>query len=131
MRGTVIARDIQLPDVASGRRRLRPREVTCGNGIRRGIIVSLFNRSKANKEPDWTAMEGEKRTVSDEIGRRQFANRRANNGKDRKDLYTENWDGSEYKGGSFNILSLVAALFVLVPVALLIFAYTSYGTLWG
>lgn len=49
MRGTVIARDIQLPDVASGRRRLRPREVTCGNGIRRGIIVSLFNRSKANK----------------------------------------------------------------------------------
>ena len=50
MRGTVIARDmLQLPDVASGRRRLRPREVTCGNGIRRGIIVSLFNRSKASK----------------------------------------------------------------------------------
>eukprot|EP00223_Ostreococcus_mediterraneus_P009950 CAMPEP_0179630778 /NCGR_PEP_ID=MMETSP0932-20121108/6073_1 /TAXON_ID=548131 ORGANISM="Ostreococcus mediterraneus, Strain clade-D-RCC2596" /NCGR_SAMPLE_ID=MMETSP0932 /ASSEMBLY_ACC=CAM_ASM_000582 /LENGTH=125 /DNA_ID=CAMNT_0021500249 /DNA_START=98 /DNA_END=471 /DNA_ORIENTATION=- len=102
------------------------REVSVPLAGRQAVIVNLFNK---NKEPDWDGMENKKRTVSDEIGRRQFANRRANNGKDRKDLYTDNWDGSEYKGSSFNILSVVAGLFVLVPVGLLAFAYTSYGTL--
>ena len=29
---------------------------------------------------------------------RRAANLAANNGKERKDLYTDNWDGSEYKG---------------------------------
>jgi hypothetical protein len=42
-----------------------------------------------------------------------------------------NWDGSEYKGSSFNILTLLGLLFVLVPVAGLAFAYQSYGVLWG
>lgn len=35
------------------------------------------------------------------------------------------------QGSPFNILTLLAALFVLVPVAGLAFAYTSYGVLWG
>uniref|UniRef100_A0A7R9T639 Uncharacterized protein n=1 Tax=Ostreococcus sp. 'lucimarinus' TaxID=242159 RepID=A0A7R9T639_9CHLO len=104
------------------------REASKNVAGRQSVVANIF---KKNKEPDWDAMERRPRTVSEEIGRRQFANRRANNGKDRKDLYTDNWDGSEYKGSSFNILSLVAALFVLVPLGLLIFAYTSYGTLWG
>lgn len=43
----------------------------------------------------------------------------------------DNWDGSEYKGSSFNILTLLGLLFVLVPVAGLAFAYQSYGVLWG
>ncbi|KXZ44385.1 hypothetical protein GPECTOR_68g356 [Gonium pectorale] len=62
---------------------------------------------------------------------RRQANLIANNGKERKDLYTDNWDGSEYKGSPFNILTLVGALFILTPVAGLVFAYWSYGTLWG
>jgi hypothetical protein len=40
-------------------------------------------------------------------------------------------DGSEYKGSPFNILSLLAALFILTPLLGLVFAYWSYGTLWG
>ena len=72
-----------------------------------------------------------KRTVREELQRRREANEAANNGKDRKDLYTENWDGSEYKGSPFNILNFIAALFVLVPVLGLAFAYWSYGDLWG
>lgn len=43
----------------------------------------------------------------------------------------DNWDGSEYKGSRWNILSVLALLFFLVPVAGLAFAYTSYGVLWG
>lgn len=45
--------------------------------------------------------------------------------------YTNNWDGSEYKGSQFNILTLLAVLFVLTPVAGLAFAKLTYGTLWG
>lgn len=55
----------------------------------------------------------------------------ANNGKERKDLYTDNWDGSEYKGSQFNILNLLVVLFIGVPVLGLVFAYQTYGTLWG
>lgn len=62
---------------------------------------------------------------------RRAANRAANNGKERKDLYTDNWDGSEYKGSPFNILTLLALLFVATPVAGLAFAKLTYGTLWG
>ena len=72
-----------------------------------------------------------KRTVREELQRRRDANEAANNGKDRKDLYTDNWEGSEYKGSQFNILNLLVALFVLVPVLGLAFAYLSYGDLWG
>ena len=120
---------------------------------------------------------------------RRQANLAANGGKERKDLYTDNWDGSEYKargsaaaaadaaadaaaaacaglpgagqrlvsvsedsstgaqvqramhdarlplatpqGSRWNILTVLALLFLAVPVAGLGFAYWSYGTLWG
>ena len=62
---------------------------------------------------------------------RRQANLAANNGKERKDLYTDNWDGSEYKGSGFNILTLLALLAVLAPILGLFFAYQSYGELWG
>lgn len=62
---------------------------------------------------------------------RRQANLAANNGLERKDLYTANWAGSEYRGSRWNILTLVGALFVLTPVAGLVFAYVTYGTLWG
>ena len=43
---------------------------------------------------------------------------KANNGKERKDLYTDNWDGAEYKGPLASphpcsvMIMLIRALFV-------------------
>ena len=62
---------------------------------------------------------------------RREANRLANNGKERKDLYSENWDGSEYKGSKFNVLTVILIASVLAPAAGLVFAYTTFGVLWG
>jgi hypothetical protein len=62
---------------------------------------------------------------------RKEANRLANNGKERKDLYTANWDGAEYKGSKFNILTVIALVSVLTPLLGLVFAYTTFGVLWG
>eukprot|EP00891_Asterochloris_glomerata_P002084 jgi/Astpho2/2084/Aster-00571 len=50
---------------------------------------------------------------------------------ERKDLYTDAWAGDKWKGSKFNILSLVVILFLLTPVAGLVFAYVTYGSLWG
>eukprot|EP00195_Chlamydomonas_chlamydogama_P015589 CAMPEP_0202902058 /NCGR_PEP_ID=MMETSP1392-20130828/16133_1 /ASSEMBLY_ACC=CAM_ASM_000868 /TAXON_ID=225041 /ORGANISM="Chlamydomonas chlamydogama, Strain SAG 11-48b" /LENGTH=98 /DNA_ID=CAMNT_0049588741 /DNA_START=14 /DNA_END=307 /DNA_ORIENTATION=- len=36
------------------------------------------------------------RTVREELEYRRQANLAANNGRERKDLYTDNWDGSEW-----------------------------------
>eukprot|EP00241_Pyramimonas_parkeae_P009932 CAMPEP_0114255106 /NCGR_PEP_ID=MMETSP0058-20121206/17372_1 /TAXON_ID=36894 /ORGANISM="Pyramimonas parkeae, CCMP726" /LENGTH=132 /DNA_ID=CAMNT_0001369443 /DNA_START=73 /DNA_END=468 /DNA_ORIENTATION=- len=59
------------------------------------------------------------------------ANEAANNGKERKDLYSDAWDGDVYKGKEkVNILTVLIALFIGVPVLGLIFAYQSYGVLW-
>jgi hypothetical protein len=55
----------------------------------------------------------------------------ANNGVDRKDLYTDNWDGSEYKGSALNIGTVLAFIAVAAPLAGLYFAYATYGVLWG
>eukprot|EP01024_Parvocaulis_polyphysoides_P047538 TRINITY_DN4505_c2_g1_i2.p1 TRINITY_DN4505_c2_g1~~TRINITY_DN4505_c2_g1_i2.p1 ORF type:complete len:144 (-),score=17.33 TRINITY_DN4505_c2_g1_i2:301-732(-) len=46
-------------------------------------------------------------------------------------LYSENWEGGEYVGKKWNILTLILALTALVPLAVLIFAYFTYGELWG
>ncbi|KAK9805148.1 hypothetical protein WJX72_001994 [[Myrmecia] bisecta] len=83
---------------------------------------------------DWykqTRELSQPRTVREELERRRKANLEANNGRERKDLYTDAWDGDKYKGSRFNILTLLALLFVLTPVAGLAFAYFTYGTLWG
>lgn len=72
-----------------------------------------------------------RRSPSSLAERWKAANWAANNGRERKDLYTDNWDGSEYKGSPFNMLSLLAVLFVATPVAGLAFAYFTYGDLWG
>lgn len=62
---------------------------------------------------------------------RRKANWEANNGLERKDLYTDNWDGDKYKGGAVNILSVIVVVSVLTPLAGLAFAYLTYGRLWG
>lgn len=53
------------------------------------------------------------------------------NANDRRDLYTDNWEGDEYKGSAINTLSVLAAISILTPLIGLIFAYFSYGRLWG
>jgi hypothetical protein len=63
--------------------------------------------------------------------RRRKANFEANNGKERKDLYTDNWDGDSYKGSQINVLTVLAAVTVLAPLIGLYFAFQSYGVLWG
>jgi hypothetical protein len=59
------------------------------------------------------------------------ANWEANKGKERKDLYTEKWDGAEYKGSPINVLTIILIVSVLTPLIGVIFALRSYGTLWG
>jgi hypothetical protein len=66
-----------------------------------------------------------------ELEWRRQANLEANNGKERKDLYTDNWDGDVYKGRKLNVLTVILLASVLAPLAGLIFAYQTYGVLWG
>jgi len=40
-------------------------------------------------------------------------------------------DGDSYKGGSVNILTILVAISILTPLAGLIFAYNTFGVLWG
>ena len=40
-------------------------------------------------------------------------------------------DGSVYKGSKFNVLTVVALASILTPLAGLVFAWWSYGVLWG
>lgn len=50
---------------------------------------------------------------------------------DRADLYTDNWGGDKWKGGKVNVLSIILAVSILVPLGGLLFAYLTFGTLWG
>jgi len=43
----------------------------------------------------------------------------------------EHRDGDVYKGSRFNVLTVVAAVSILTPLAGLVFAWWSYGRLWG
>lgn len=80
---------------------------------------------------DWYAATREASrpsTVREDLARRRAVNDVAY--RDRR-LNSDAWEGSEYKGGRWNILTLLAALFVLVPVLGLAFAFQTYGVLWG
>lgn len=80
---------------------------------------------------DWYAATREAAkpsTMREEIARRKAVNDVAY--RDRR-LNSDAWEGSEYKGSRWNILTFLAALFVLVPVLGLGFAYQTYGVLWG
>lgn len=70
-------------------------------------------------------------STREQLERYKKANREANNGREREDLYTDNWDGDVYKGGKVNILSVLIAVSILAPIAGLVFALQTYGTLWG
>lgn len=53
------------------------------------------------------------------------------NRNDRRDLYTDQWDGDEYKGSPFNILTFLIVVAVGTPAIGIWFALSSYGTVWG
>eukprot|EP00887_Chlorella_sp_A99_P003001 scaffold9.g3001.t1 len=42
-----------------------------------------------------------------------------------------NWDGDVYLGGRWNELTILYLIFLLVPLAGLVFAWATYGTLWA
>ena len=46
-------------------------------------------------------------------------------------LYSENWDGDYYIGSGFNIMTVLLLTAFLVPAGGLLFAWASYGSLWG
>ena len=50
---------------------------------------------------------------------------------DREDLYTENWGGDKWKGDKVNVLSIIVAVSIIVPLVGLAFAYLTFGKLWG
>lgn len=64
-------------------------------------------------------------------GERTQANLEANKGKERKDLYTDNWAGAEYQGSPVNTLSVIVVISLLAPLLGIAFAYLSYGKVWG
>jgi hypothetical protein len=47
-----------------------------------------------------------------------------------KYLYSHNWQGDVYVGSNWNILTLIMGLTLFVPLAGLLFAWLSFGTLW-
>eukprot|EP01026_Neomeris_dumetosa_P027638 TRINITY_DN2245_c0_g2_i1.p3 TRINITY_DN2245_c0_g2~~TRINITY_DN2245_c0_g2_i1.p3 ORF type:complete len:146 (-),score=18.17 TRINITY_DN2245_c0_g2_i1:287-724(-) len=46
-------------------------------------------------------------------------------------LYSDNWAGGEYVGKQWNIMTFVLLTSFVVPVLGLLFAYFTYGSLWG
>lgn len=86
-------------------------------------------------------------TVKAESGRSTYSTRRTNViaaavkkvnsekgaarfGPDSARYGTSNWDGDHYLGGRWNALSIGYLIFLLTPLAGLVFAYLTYGTLW-
>lgn len=118
----------------------------CGNSLRHRQRRTITAAKAGNRKDDnstttvtygrdWysqTRQAMDSRTSArEQLERYRRANREANNGREREDLYTDNWDGDVYKGGKVNILSVLIAVSILAPLAGLLFALQTYGTLWG
>mmetsp|Transcript_19591 Transcript_19591/g.46774 ORF Transcript_19591/g.46774 Transcript_19591/m.46774 type:complete len:280 (+) Transcript_19591:80-919(+) len=122
----------------SGTERLR--YVRDGINLRRSSDVSLFfTREPLITADDVTAAAG---TVEAEAGEQEAAaaaeaaaaRPRPSHGgqeRDREDLYSANWDGDQYRGSNWNVLTVGLGLAILVPILGLGFAAATYGTLWG
>lgn len=46
-------------------------------------------------------------------------------------LVSANWDGDVYRGGRWNVMTLLAAVGLATPLLGLLFAWATYGSLWG
>eukprot|EP00468_Gymnochlora_sp_CCMP2014_P010213 CAMPEP_0167754908 /NCGR_PEP_ID=MMETSP0110_2-20121227/8533_1 /TAXON_ID=629695 /ORGANISM="Gymnochlora sp., Strain CCMP2014" /LENGTH=123 /DNA_ID=CAMNT_0007640843 /DNA_START=10 /DNA_END=378 /DNA_ORIENTATION=- len=87
----------------------------------------------AAEDDDWYARTKnpyQGRTESEELERRQEANRRVNGRREREDLYSDSWAGDEYRGSSFNILTVLILVSVGAPIIGVTFALATYGKLW-
>ncbi len=116
---------------------------TCPNYLQQRRVRTITKAGPKNDKSnttvtygrDWYSQTREamnsKTSAREQLERYKRANREANNGREREDLYTDNWDGDVYKGGNVNILSILIAVSILAPIAGLVFALQTYGTLWG
>ena len=46
-------------------------------------------------------------------------------------MYTDNWGGDKWKGDKVNVLSIIVVVSILGPLVGLVFAYLTFGKLWG
>lgn len=73
------------------------------------------------------------KTIGDELGLIHNAMVKADEDADKDmhaHLYSANWQGDEYIGSNWNILTVLMGLTIAVPMLGLLFAWLSYGTLW-
>eukprot|EP00894_Picocystis_sp_ML_P002902 jgi/Pico_ML_1/53419/g410.t1 len=47
------------------------------------------------------------------------------------ELNTPNWDGDVYIGSNWNVGTALLLVFVVTMVGIGVFAYLTYGTVWG
>ncbi|KAL0023843.1 hypothetical protein WJX77_010573 [Trebouxia sp. C0004] len=85
-------------------------------------------RAQLRCAADSKSSEQQSKAVRDQLAARQLEARKR---KDRGDLFTDNWGGDVWKGSKINVLSVILAVSILVPLGGLLFAYLTFGTLWG
>lgn len=99
---------------------------TTGADKTSGYQEAWFRSTRSTLDAQSTT-EGRRRVLREYVE----ANRKANGGREREDLYTDNWDGDVYKGNPVNVLSVILAVSIIAPLVGLVFALQTYGTLWG
>lgn len=95
---------------------------------RRAVHQLQGRKAQFRCAADSKSSEQQSKTARDQIAAKQLEARKR---KDRADLFTDNWGGDVWKGSKVNVLSIILAVSVLVPLGGLLFAYLTFGTLWG
>jgi len=103
-------------------------------------MVPIFSgrRKKGFTEKDYDTLKSPKllggKTIGDELAllRKEYvtAEQRAIE-QSKEKLNSSHWDGDVYTGGRWNELSILYLIFMLAPAAAGLFAWLSYGHLWG
>jgi len=96
-----------------------------------GARTTRLRAANDDGPADWFQKTKVQMTPREQLRRYKEANERANNGRERKDLYSDNWQGDRYTGSGFNVLTALALIAVGVPAIGLLIAYLTYGDLWG
>jgi len=88
-----------------------------------------------NEEPEGKTvadkLEGYRKEAIRAAEAQEFAEKYAPSRINEEIYYSDNWEGDVYVGSNWNILTVILFISIAVPIAGLIFAYFSYGTLWG
>lgn len=102
---------------------------------RRRIIASALNKRPKGTKQDTLDYGSNWYKQTREQAKRVRANKQAylkrKTNDEPKYLYSDNWAGDEYTGSKVNTLTVIAAISVLTPIIGLIFAFQTYGVLWG